>query len=333
MAQVTRFPMLRHLRSDATSYIQYFRKGRLVQSGRGLAFWFGPDGASISEIPMDDRELPFLLKGQSADFQDLAVQGSVIWRVSDPRRLGDRIDFSIDLSKGRLVGKPVDQVNGVLVTLARGFAHAYLQDLPVRDVLERGIAPLQQILSEGLSEHPVLAEMGLALVGVGLSSIAPSSELARALQAPTFESLQQQADEAGFARRALAVEKERAIAENELNNKIELATQRRNLIAQEAENARTEAEARAVGKRIAAEAEAQQIRAVEQARVDLEKDRIGIYSDLDPAVLMAMAAREFAGKLETIDNLTVTPDMLAGFVSQIRHAVTNAPNVAQSGNG
>ncbi|MEM1050233.1 MAG: SPFH domain-containing protein [Pseudomonadota bacterium] len=331
MAQVTRYPMVRHLRADATSYIQFFRKGRLLRSGRGLAFWFGPDGASISEIPMDDRELPFLIKGQSADFQDLAVQGSLIWRVSDPQTLGDRIDFSLDLSKGRLVGKPIDQVNSVLIALARGFALAYLQDLPVRDVLERGIAPLQQVMSDGLSGNPVLAEMGLALVGIGLSNIAPSSELARALQAPTFESLQQQADEAGFARRALAVEKERAIAENELNNKIELATQTRNLIAQEAENARTEAEAKAVGMRIAADAEAEQIRAIEQARVDMEKDRVGVYSDLAPAVLMAMAAREFAGKLETIDNLTVTPDMLAGFVSQIRNVVAGPAGPVRSG--
>jgi hypothetical protein len=39
---------------------------------------------------------------------------------------------------------------------------------------------------------------------------------------------------------------------------------------------------------------------------------------LEPAVLYALAAREFAGKLERIDSLTVSPDMLSGLMSQLR---------------
>jgi len=45
----------------------------------------------------------------------------------------------------------------------------------------------------------------------------------KAMEAPIRECIQQEADEAAFARRALAVEKERAIKENELKNQIELA--------------------------------------------------------------------------------------------------------------
>ena len=55
--------------------------------------------------------------------------------------------------------------------------------------------------------------MGLEVVTVRVADVSPSAELKRALQTPTFERLQQQADEATFERRALAVEKERAIAE------------------------------------------------------------------------------------------------------------------------
>lgn len=58
--------------------------------------------------------------------------------------------------------------------------------------------------------------MGLEIVPIRVAALAPNPELSRALQAPTFESLQQKADEATFSRRALAVDAERAIAENEL---------------------------------------------------------------------------------------------------------------------
>mgnify|MGYP007079466382 CR=1 FL=1 len=84
----------RHI-PGASRHIQQYRNGKRVRSGKGLAFWFLPRGTSLSEIPMDDRTLPFLLKGQSADYQDLPVQGSIAWRVSSAEALGERIDFTI----------------------------------------------------------------------------------------------------------------------------------------------------------------------------------------------------------------------------------------------
>jgi hypothetical protein len=84
MAQITSYPFLRHFRADASSYVQQFENGHRVRSGRGLAFWFRPGGTSISEIPMDDQQLPYILSGHSADYQELTVYGTVIWRVATP---------------------------------------------------------------------------------------------------------------------------------------------------------------------------------------------------------------------------------------------------------
>ncbi len=331
MAHITRYPFIRQLRADSASHIQHFSKGRRVRSGRGLAFWFSPDHASISEVPFDDRELPFVLHGQAADYQDITVQGSIMWRVSDPEALADRVDFTIDLATGQHLGLPIDQVNNVLISLARQYVNAHFKHHGVRELLEHGVAPLQSAVAAGLSEAAAIPEMGLALVSVSVANLAPSNELARALQAPTFESLQQQADEATFARRALAVEKERAIAENELANKIELAARKSELIAREDENMRSEAEAQAAAHRIEAEAEADRIRAVDQARADMERARVDVYAELPPAVLMAMAAQEFAGKLRRIDNLTVTPDMLSGLMTQVKQTLDGKAGSTESG--
>lgn len=327
MAQIKAYPFVRQLRADASSYIQYFRKGHRVQGGRGLAFWFSPDGASITEVPLDDRQMPFMLKGQSEDFQELTVQGTVVWRVLDPQTLGDRVDFTIDLKKGLVTGRPIDQIEAVLVGLVRQATFAYLQEHGVRALLSAGIAPLQEVVAGHLVDEQSLVKMGLEAVSVTISSLIPTSELARALQAPTYESLQQQADEASFARRALAVEKERAIAENELNNQIELAAQQKDLIDRETANERFQVEASTATRKVSAladaemktvraEAEAQSIRVVEMARAEAEGARMQVYGNVPPNVLMAMAAQEFAGSVKSIDNLTVTPDMLAGLIGQ-----------------
>ena len=74
MAEIRRYPWFRHLRSEPSFHVLRHRGGKLVKSGRGLAFWFHPMRTSVAEIPMDDRDLPFLFHGRSEDFQDLTVQ-------------------------------------------------------------------------------------------------------------------------------------------------------------------------------------------------------------------------------------------------------------------
>lgn len=321
MADIDRFPVVHRLRADVSSHIQHFKKGKLVNAGRGLSFWFLPSGASITETPMDDRELPFLVKAQSADFQDLTSQGTILWRVSDPEKLADRIDFTIDLKSGHYVAGPVQQIGNVLVGLVQQFTAQFLRTQDVRSLLQGGPVPLQAQVIQDLEVGQKLAGMGLELIDLTFSSLRPSAELERALQTPTFEALQQKADEATFERRAMAVEKERAIAENTMQNEIEMAAQKRSLIEKEDENARLRAIAAAETSRITAESRAQNTKLLEDAKVSSEKDRMDVFANLDPSIIMALAAREFAAKLNKIDTLNVTPDMLSNLMEQIKPAL------------
>ncbi len=162
--------------------------------------------------------------------------------------------------------------------------------------------------------------MGLEVLAVRIADLAPTAELDRAMQTPTFEALQQKADEATFQRRALAVEKERAISENELQNRIELARRQAALIEQEDENARNRARGQAEARQIEADGEASRLRTVGMARADTEKARIDIYRDLPRDILMALAARDFANKLRTIEHLNITPDALGAILGDLAQA-------------
>jgi regulator of protease activity HflC (stomatin/prohibitin superfamily) len=317
MADIRKYGLLYHFRSDSGVHIRRFRNGRLARAGRGLAFWFMPRQTSISEIPIDDRDMVLFFKGRSRDFQALTVQGNLTWQVRDPEVLADRLDFSIDLERGGYKGAPVDQIEALLTGLAQQIATQYMAEQPVRELLDAGIEPLRKRLEQGLAGTDRLNEMGISVVAIRLAAIAPSAELERALQTPTFETLQQKADQAVFERRALAVEKERAIAENELHNKTELARREETLIAQESTNARGRADGVRAAKQIEADGEAGRIRTIEQARSDAETARIAIYRDLPVQVLLGLAAREMAGKLSKIDHVNVTPDLLAALTREL----------------
>src|ERR687895_477120 len=306
MAAITTYPLIRHLRAEPTAYVLRYRRGRLVASGTGLAFWFRPLHAAVAELPVDDRELPFLFVVRSADFQEVTVQGAISFRVADPGRLAERVDFTIDLERGRWQQAPLEQVAGLLTQLAQQFVIDELARAELRAILARGVAPLRERIATGLAEEPALAELGLHVVAVRVAAVAPPAEVERALRQPTHEAIQQQADEATFARRALAVEKERAIAENELQNRIELARREEQLVEQDGAN-----------QRLRAQEEADTHELVQGARLRVERERAEIQAAMPPAVLLALALRELAGQLGQIEYLTITPDLVAPLLERL----------------
>jgi len=333
MARISRYPLVSHLRSEASTHVIRYRNGRAARAGQGLAFWFRPLDTAIAEIPLDDQELSFLFHGRSADLQEVVAQGIITYRVTDPDTLASRIDFGIDLATGLHGKTPLDQIAARLTGLAQQHAWAVMASTPLRELVADGVGRLRVQIGAGLAADDGLAGMGLAIASVRVSAVQPSSEVEKALAAPTRERIAADADEAAFARRAAAVDKERAIAENELANRIELARREASLVEQEGANERKKATEIAAASRIAAEgnartrkigaeAEAAAIKLVETERNAAEGDRIAVYRDLAPAVLMGLAAREFAGKIETIEHLNLTPDLLSSVLTDLLAAGT-----------
>src|SRR6185437_7225600 len=90
------------------------RSGKLAHDGVGLSFWYRPLTAVVSEVPVDDRELPLLFHARTADFQDVTVQLALTFRIEDPALAARRIDFSIDPDTGRWRSDPLAQIGGLL---------------------------------------------------------------------------------------------------------------------------------------------------------------------------------------------------------------------------
>ncbi len=120
----------------------------------------------------------------------------------------------------------------------------------------------------------------------------------------------------------------RAIQENELQNRIELAVREEKLIVQQganerrrstedAESKRIGAEAKAARTRIDASAQGEQITVVESAQVGAERERMAIYRDLPAPVMLGLAARELATHLEHIDHLSITPELFGPLLTQL----------------
>jgi len=328
MAEIKRYPFFRHLRAEPTNHVLGYKNGTLRREGAGQAFWFRAINTAIAEVPIDDRELPFLFHVRSADFQALTVQGVITFRVVDPQRVARRIDFAIDLDSGRWTQTPLEQLAGLVMQLAQQFVIDELVKRDVRRILADGVAPIRGHIAAGLAAEPALQDLGIEVVAVRVAAVAPTAELEKALQQPTREAIQQDADQATFQRRAQAVQKERAIAENELQNRIELARREEELVGREGANQRKRAEEQTAAAMVEAQGadERQQLAAARKAatidevqgaqlRIDAERAKIDAAMPAD--VLLALAVRELAENLGKVEHLTITPDMLTPVLAKL----------------
>lgn len=183
-------------------------------------------------------------------------------------------------------------------------------------------------ITAGLTADSRLARTGLALVDARVVAVRPDPDVEKALGTPTREALQTEADHATSQRRALAVERERAISENELQNEIELARREEQLVAQRGANQRRTVEEAAAADTVQATAEAEREERLAQAhatatRLQGEADagaeaaRMAAVAGTPPEVLLALALREFAGQLPEIGTLVLTPDVITGALAQL----------------
>jgi regulator of protease activity HflC (stomatin/prohibitin superfamily) len=328
MADITRYPFTRHLRGTATVHVQHVRNGEVRHAGTGLSFWFRPLSAVLSEVPVADRELPMLFHARTSDFQDVTVQATLTYRIADPDLASSRIDFSVDPDTGAWRASPLDQVAGLLTEIVQEQSLALLAAMPLTVALVSGVDALRTTVGSGIGKDVRLAETGISVVALRVVAIRPEPEVEKALRTPARELVQQEADRATYERRAVAVERERAISENELQSRIELARREEQLVTQRGTNARREAEEEAAAGQIGAEAtarrtltlaegEASATRTRGEAEAAAESAHLAARRDLSDQVLWTEALRELSGRLPDIVTLVLTPDLIAPLLARL----------------
>ncbi|GGU63102.1 SPFH domain-containing protein [Lentzea flava] len=313
MADISTYPGLRHLRGAPTVHIRHIRKGKVVHEGTGLSFWFRPRTAVLSEVPVDDRELPMLFHARTSDYQDVTVQLTTTYRCTDPATATARIDFSIDPDTGTWRQDPLSQIANTLTESTQQHALKILGTLDLETAIKSGVEKVKEAVKANLTA----AHIGLEIIDVRVVAIRPDADMEKALQTTIREKVQQEADKATYERRAIAVERERAISENELQNQIELAKREELLVVQRGANALKQAEDHARASRIADDAKAEGIRKLAEAEAAGEKARLDAYREIPQETLFALAAKELAGNLPEIGSITITPDVIQPILQRL----------------
>jgi hypothetical protein len=327
---------IRFIKVQPTTYLLQYRGGKVVREGAGLAFFYYAPTTSLVSIPAASEEAPFIFEEVTADFQTVTLQGQVTYRVADPKKLAALMNYTLDARGQTYVSEDPRKLPQRVINIVNVLARTELQSLALRQAICASDALVQRV-RQGLAGAPELAQLGLEVLGLNILAVRPTPETARALEAQAREQLLREADEAIYARRNAAVEQERAIKENELNTEIAVENKKRQiretqmeaeravqekqhllqqeamaanigleqkrheLVALAAQNARTEADARAYG--IAANLEA-------LGKADVRVLQALASAGMKPEQLIALAFQELAGRADKIGQLNISPDLL-----------------------
>jgi len=335
---------IRYYKAEPTTYVFRYRKGAIKQEGRGLSFVYFEPGTTLVAVPMATQETPFIMKETTADYQEVSVQGQLVFRISDPEKISGMMNYSLNKSANGYVSEDPEKLSNRVLNIAQVIARSEIQTLKLQDALGAS-RHLVDLIRTDMAASNTLETLGIELVDLSIQAIRPAPETARALETAAREELLREADEAIYARRKSAIEQERTIKESELRTELAVEEKRREISESkiEAERAlqekRRQIQQEQMNADVALETKRKELvdMATENEKKQGEAKAYGIeqmmlaLSKLDPALveaisnsgmepdrIIAQAFKGLAGNASKIGQLNITPDLLDGLMQRSR---------------
>ncbi|HEU4847035.1 MAG TPA: SPFH domain-containing protein [Rubrobacteraceae bacterium] len=299
-----------YFKAQPTEFVQKVAGGRIKREGQALSFYYLKRRTSVVVVPVSSADAAFVFNEQTGNYQAVTIQGQLTYRIIEPRRTVEMLNYVIDPQTRMHVSQDPERLKQRIIVTVQMETRRQVEGRPLEGVLGNA-ASISAEVQEEVRSRDLLAPLGVELLSLNFTSVSPNPEVGKALEAEYRESLLRRADEAIYARRAAAVEEEGKIKSNELEGEISLARERERLIDLEAANDR---------KKSQAWGERRELEAGFTARAS--EMELAPYRDFDPRKLLALAMRDIGNNAGKVGNLNITSDLLADLL-QTR---TNADN-------
>jgi hypothetical protein len=284
--------LINYYKGEPNSYVLSHRNGKLEQHGAGINFYYMPLTTTLAIVPLASQESQFIFNETTANFQEVSIQGSLTYHLSDPIELAKRLDFTVSPKTHRHKSEDPLQLVQRVVNSVQAHTRSEVMERSLEAALSE-VKDLSSVVFEKVANAPELTNLGIVLEGLHFTAVKATPDMQKALEADYRESLHKREDQAIYDRRKSAVVEERKIRESEMNTDVELENRRQELVDTQARNSLALAEA---------EAKADEL-------------KLAPYGELPPQALIGLALKEWAGNAGMIDNLTITPDLLSKVVS------------------
>lgn len=333
---------INHIKFDSMTHVFYYKSGVLKKEGRGLSFFYFAPNSSIVAIPMGSNDLPFIFQESTNDYQKVAIQGQISYKINNPKMLADILDFTVT-DAGTYKKNDIEKLNQRIINEAQTSTSSFIHNIGLKEAI-RSAKEIEHRILDGLKTSDAIKMLGIEILGANVLAVQATPEMAKALETETRERLQQEADQAIYERRNFAVEQERKIKESELNTEIAVEEKQKQIDEKrmESEVQRMENSRKLREMNIEADIVVENQRKIfieqktenDKKEAEVQGFRIEAmlkpYKEMDWRALTALAGhadarnhialafRELAQNAEKIGNLNISPDLLDSILDNKR---------------
>jgi regulator of protease activity HflC (stomatin/prohibitin superfamily) len=311
---------IRYFKTVPTTYVIHYSGGRTRRKGLGMSFFYFAPTATLVQVSQASIDVPFVFEETTNDFQDVTLQGQLTYRVTDPEKLTQVLDYSID-PYGRYKTDDPEKLKERLVQAIQVYAHSLSQTRSLETIMTQSSELSSELLS-AMRSSETTQMLGIEILALSILSVKASPEIAKAMQADTREKLLTRADESLSARRNAAIELERLIKENELRTERIVEEKRREVrqaqmqadVAIETQRAEL-VEQQGANNRKLAQVQAETLRETLDAMKGTDwKTLMAATGGQDSKNLIAIAFNQIAENAQNIGRLDITPDLLNALI-------------------
>lgn len=335
---------IRYYKADPSTYVVKSVNGKTIQKGKGLSFFYNSVKTSISAIPVNTQEAPFIFGLQTADFQEIRVQGQITYRIEYAERTADMLNFVVKKDGVSYVSDDPMKLSDRVIQSAQAIIQETVQSIPLRAALATH-TQLADEIRQRLADDESIKTMGIIVLKTIVSAISPTPETKQALEAEAREAILKEADDAIYARRKSSVEQERTIQEAELQTQHDIQQKEQEIEESRIQNERAllrgQAETDqeriqseidneshrkdlvglvAINSKEEADAEAYAVASKMRAFTELPVENLKAMAlaNMQPEQLMAMAFDSMAQNAGKIGELNISPDLFGQMMRKAR---------------
>ena len=210
----------RFIKTTPTEFVFLVKNGKIKKQGTGLSFYYFAPTSSISIVPIDTKDQPFIFNITSRDFQMISIQGQFTYYIKEPDKIYNLLDFSVD-ANGKLVGDGLEKLSIRIMNVIQVITREFIVQYDMVDALKSS-DKLVQYCKEKIKQDNAIISLGVEVLDISILNISTTPEMIKALETSTREKILKEADMAIYERRNFAVEQERIIKENELETEIKI---------------------------------------------------------------------------------------------------------------
>ncbi len=326
----------RFIKFQPSEYVLKYRNGKIVKEGAGISFCYYAPTTSIVVVPVGSVDTPFIFEEVTSDFQTVTVQGQIIFRIIDRKKIAGFLNYTLNMKGKGYASEDPQKLPQRVINIVRVLTKKTLERLQLKDAIKSSDALAKGILEE-IRENDEIDLLGIEILGLSILAILPNKETSRALEAQAREQILKKADEAIYERRNASIEQERRVKENEFNTEIAIENkkkqvretqieaeravqQKQNQLKEEQMDFETTLEEKkkdlielsVENSKAEADAKAYELSAVMRALEGINPNVIQSLASIgmQPNKLIAIAFQELAEKAGQIGQLNISPDLL-----------------------